>query len=210
MPLDLFTPVTTNDKLHPNFRRTLDPGAAGVRAVLSGWADGFVDRDSKFVREFQTTYNSGFWELYLFAVLKELDIAVDFSHAAPDFVAQDLPLAIEATIASHAHDDVPEWEKTLAGIVHDNLGPAYIQSIIRLSNALLGKSKLYQERYAALPFMADRSYIVAISNYGTQDLYMLGDVAMQRLLYDHHEEKHVFKSTIAKTVVSLIRNPPSY
>jgi hypothetical protein len=29
-------------------------------------------------------------------------IGVDFSRAAPDFVARDLPLAIEATIASHA------------------------------------------------------------------------------------------------------------
>ncbi|WFU14468.1 hypothetical protein [Bradyrhizobium sp. CB3481] len=102
MLLDLFTPVTTDDKLHPNFRRTLDPGAAGVRAVPNGWADGFEDRDSKFVREFRTTYNSFFWELYLFAVLNELDIAVDFSHTAPDFVTHGLPLAIEATIASHA------------------------------------------------------------------------------------------------------------
>ena len=121
---------------------------------------------------------------------------MDFSHAPPDFVARDLPLAIEATIASHAHDDVPEWEKTMAGVVHDNLGPAYIQSIIRLSNALLGKSKLYQERYAALPFVADRSYIVAISNYGTQDFYMLGDVAMQRLLYDHYEKSRSSRAMV--------------
>jgi hypothetical protein len=79
MSLDLFKPVVSEDKLHPNFRRTLDPGAAGVRAVLNGWADGFVDRDNKFVREFQTTYNSSFWELYLFAVLKRLSISLDIS-----------------------------------------------------------------------------------------------------------------------------------
>jgi hypothetical protein len=94
----------------------------------------------------------------------------------------------------------------LDGIVHDNLGPAYLQSIVRLSNALLGKSKLYREKYAALPFMADRSYIVALSNYGTQDFYMLGDVAMQRLLYDHHEEKQVLKSNGAPVEVGLFRS----
>ena len=66
----------------------------------------------KFVREFQTTFNSSFWELYLFAVLKNPGIEVDFSHSSPDFVAKNLPLTIEATIASHAHDDGPEWEKT--------------------------------------------------------------------------------------------------
>lgn len=106
--MDLFTPVVTADKLHQNFARTLDASAAGVRDVLTGWADGFQDRDGKFVREFQTTYNSSFWELYLFAVLKQLGIQVDFSFDAPDFVCPGQAMAIEAVIASHAQDDVPE------------------------------------------------------------------------------------------------------
>lgn len=32
---------------------------------------GFEDRDGKFVKEFQTTFNSSFWELYLFACLRD-------------------------------------------------------------------------------------------------------------------------------------------
>jgi hypothetical protein len=112
--MDLFTPVVTEDRLHHNFLATIRPNAVGVREVLSGWADGFVDRDGKFPAEFQTTYNSSFWELYLFAVLKHLGIKVDFSHGAPDFVAAEHPFAIEAAIASHARDDFPEWEKTFA------------------------------------------------------------------------------------------------
>jgi len=67
-----------------------------VRAVLTQWAEGFDDRDGKFVREFQTTYNSSFWELYLFAVLKHLGIEVDLSFKAPDFVSAYHPIAIEA------------------------------------------------------------------------------------------------------------------
>lgn len=58
-----------------------------------------MDRDSKFVQEVQTTYNFGFWELYLFAVFKELGIAVDFSHAAPDFVAQRVPLVVGVDVS---------------------------------------------------------------------------------------------------------------
>jgi hypothetical protein len=137
--VDLFTPVAEQAKLHPNFLHTLAPTAAGVRAVLTNWAEGFADRDGKFVHEFQTTYNSCFWELYLFAVMKHLGIGIDFSHGAPDFVSADNRIAIEATIASHAHDDVPEWEKTLERITHDNLGDAYRRSIIRLSNAFWGR-----------------------------------------------------------------------
>jgi hypothetical protein len=110
-----------------------------VRAVLTDWASEFGDRDGKFVYEFQTTYNSSFWELYLFAVLKHLGIKVDFSYPSPDFLAADISLAIEATIASHAQDDVPEWEKTFKGMTHDNLAQVYVQSIIRLSNASTAK-----------------------------------------------------------------------
>lgn len=47
------------------------------REVLSGWASGFRDRDGKFVKEFQTTYNSSFWELYLFAAFKDLGCTAD-------------------------------------------------------------------------------------------------------------------------------------
>jgi hypothetical protein len=94
--MDLFTPVVPEDGLH---QATIKKNAAGVREVLSDWADGFVDRDGKFVEEVQTTYNSSFWELYLFAVLKHLGIKVDFSYDAPDFVALDQPFAIEAAKA---------------------------------------------------------------------------------------------------------------
>jgi hypothetical protein len=157
--MDLFTPIVTADRLHPNFARTLDDSAAGVRDVLAGWAEGFHDRDGKFVREFQTTYNSSFWELYLFAVLKELGINVDFSFDAPDFVCPDQAIAIEAVIASHAQDDVPEWKKTIEGIVDKDTGAAYAQSIIRLANALTNKSEAFLKRYVTLPQMQGSSYV---------------------------------------------------
>lgn len=204
--MDLFTPVVEESKLHPNFVRTLAPSSAGVRSVLAQWADRFHDRDGKFVHEFQTTYNSGFWELYLFAVLKSLGIDIDFKYSTPDFVAIDIPLAIEATIASHAQDDVPEWEKTFEGVTHDNLEAAYVQSIVRLSNAFLGKASAYQERYCDLAHMKGRSFIIAVSNYGTQDFNMLGDVAMQRLLYDTLGEERVHKPSGAAVPVGLFRS----
>lgn len=197
--MDLFTPVVTDDRLHQNFARTLHGSAAGVREVLTQWAEGFEDRDGKFVKEFQTTYNSSFWELYLFAVLKQLGIKVDFSFDAPDFVCPNQAMAIEAVIASHAQDDVPEWKKTLKGIVDKDVGEAYGKSIIRLANALTNKSEAFHKRYAALPHMQGKSYVVAVANYGSQDFNMIGDVPMQWLLYDHFD-----LSTVAKPNGSTI------
>ena len=205
--MDLFTPVVPPNRMHQNFVRTLADTAASVRNVLTSWATGFVDRDGKFVLEFQTTYNSSFWELYLFAVLKEASIEVNFSHSAPDFVCQNLPMAIEAVIASHAHDDVPEWEKTMKGMVHDDLEGAYRQSIIRMSNAFLSKEQKFRSSYAALRHMPGKAFVIAMSNYGTQDFNMLGDVAMQRLLYDVWEEERVLKANGAPVDVGLFRSP---
>lgn len=205
--MDLFTPVVPPSRMHQNFVRTLAEAAASVRDVLTGWATGFVDRDGKFVREFQTTYNSSFWELYLFAVMKEAGVEVDFSHSAPDFVCRNLPMAIEAVIASHAHDDVPEWEKTMSGMVHDDLEGAYRQSIIRMSNAFLSKEQKFRSSYAALRHMPGKAFVIAMSNYGTQDFNMLGDVAMQRLLYDVREEGRVLKANGSAVDVGLFRSP---
>jgi hypothetical protein len=204
--MDLFTPVVAPEKLHYNFKMTLKPNAVGVREVISTWADGFVDRDGKFVEEFQTTYNSSFWELYLFAVLKHLGIKVDFSFEAPDFVPIDHRFVIEAAIASHAMGDVPEWEKTIEGIVDPDIETAQLQSIIRLSNGLIGKSEAYKQRYAALPHVVDRAYIVAIANYGRQDFNLLGDVAMQHLLYDPLDLKQITKANGANVPIGLFNS----
>ena len=103
--MDLFSLVVPEEQLHPNFRFLLVPGLSEpAREVISGWADGFVDRDQKFVREFQTTFNSSFWELYLFAAIKSLGWSCDFTHASPDFVAKSEDghsLIAEAVIASN-------------------------------------------------------------------------------------------------------------
>jgi hypothetical protein len=59
-------------------------------------------------------------------------------------------------------------------IIDKDLGTAYVQSVIRLANVLINKSDAFLKRYAALPQMQGRSYVVAISNYGTQDFNMIG------------------------------------
>jgi hypothetical protein len=204
--MDLFTPVVEEEKLHKNFARTIGRTGGGVREVLKYWVDGFTDRDGKFVREFQTTYNSSFWELYLFAVLKHLGIKVDFTFASPDFVAAAHPCAIEATIAGHAADAVAEWEKTFEVILSQDPKEAINQTTIRLANALHAKSAAYQTKYSVLPHMANRAYIVAISNFATPNFYMMGDTALQRLLYDPAGEKTIAKANGAPVPLGLFRD----
>ena len=86
--MDLFTPIVSPDKFHPNFQRVLVPGRAGEREIVSQWAEGFPDRDNKFVRELQTTFNSSFWEIYLYQLFKSYSYELDWTHASPDFWLQ--------------------------------------------------------------------------------------------------------------------------
>lgn len=194
MAIDLFTPIVPAERQHRNFIATL-AGPESVRAVVTDWADGFIDRDGKFVDEFQRTYNSSWWELYLFAVLKSLDLKIDFGFDAPDFVLADHPVGIEAVIAGHGQGMTPEWEKTLKHVTDmSEIESGYAETLVRLSNAIDSKVRRYRGRYAGLPHMAGRAYVIAVHNFSTPDAHQLGDSAMQRLLYDTLEEGSFLKN----------------
>jgi len=70
--MNLFEGTVPDDQQHPNFRGIKDAAVYHAEhRVLLAWAQAFIDRDHKFVKEFQTSFNSSFWELYIHAVLKE-------------------------------------------------------------------------------------------------------------------------------------------
>jgi hypothetical protein len=204
--MDLFTPVVEKEKMHPNFLASLKGFSKGVRDVLDVWADGFIDRDGKFVKEFQTTYNSGFWELYLYAVLKYLKIHVDFSYSSPDFVCPDNNVIIEATIASNAHDDVPEWEKNFKRIGEEDFFEMCKHATIRLSNAFQAKRSLYTRKYSSMPHVKDKPFIIAISNFSMESFSTHGDVPMQWLLYDIPNVGHLQKKNGATVPIGIFNS----
>src|SRR6202044_1322578 len=103
-PMDLFSPIVPPERFHQNFANCIARPNQYDNALLSKWADGFVDRDGKFVEEFQTTFNSCFWELYLHAILKEAECKINFSHYASYFVVTDpVPFVVEATVSLNAY-----------------------------------------------------------------------------------------------------------
>lgn len=206
--MDLFTPVIPPDRQHQNFKRLMSESDWDVREVLADWADGFIDRDNKFVREFQTTFNSCWWELYLYAVFKSLNINIDFSFDAPDFVARDVPMVVEAVISSHAENATPEWMKS----IHDLTGGGHIEqryteTLARLYNSVDAKRRLYERRYSGLSHVQGKSFVIALHNFGTPDSFQLGDVAMQRLLYDIEGRKTFPKNENVSLPLGIFNRP---
>ena len=200
--MDLFTPIVAPDSLHPNFRILADKHSSADRAVLAQWADGFEDRDGKFVREFQTTFNSGFWELYIFACCKELGFRVNLTFTSPDFVVDNFQneFCIEAAIASNAIGERAEWERDLKA----QPDPEEIlnTAVIRLSNAIDTKHKKYLTDYQTMPQVKNRPFVLAIGPFEQPYFWAHNDHAIRQVLYAYDrvgpDGEHLFRRSITK------------
>jgi hypothetical protein len=197
--LDLFTPVVDVARQHVNFRQIVARGAKRELDVLNSWASGFVDRDGKFVHEFQTTFNSAFWELYLHAVLRELGASVAFEFERPDFVVDGRlgSLAIEATITNQPDGHAPEsagLDETLLNTPRRDLIDL---ACIRLAQAITEKHRKWQgytdtkgklkTGYSALAHCKDRPYVIAVAPFEQPFHYTQGDLAITRVLYGYDQ-----------------------
>ncbi|WP_342497857.1 hypothetical protein [Bacillus sp. FSL L8-0654] len=173
------------DDLHPNFLEISREKLPYLREVINTWAIEFEDRDGKFVKEFQSTFNSSFWELYIFAVLKKLKHRVDFLKNRPDFVIKDSNFVIEATTANHAHNMQPEWERTYSPkeIGEWSKEETVNNSTIRIANSFVSKSKWYLNNIEKLNYMNDKAFVLAIAPFDSPYFFIQGHQAIRRVLY---------------------------
>lgn len=166
MSIDLFTSVVPESRQHAIFRRLMQAEYAPERAMLASWADGFLDRDGKFIKEFQLTFESAFWELYLNAALRRWNLVPDMSFTAPDFVIPGpTALSVEATIAGPAQGGKPAFGYDAKEDLPDDFTEFNIQAAIRICNAFDAKVKRFRTQYAGVPQIANGPYVIAIAPF---------------------------------------------
>jgi hypothetical protein len=206
MPIDLFKLQVDESKLNPNFQQLLLPKFESARELLNAWASNFQDRDNKLVKEFQTTFNSVFWELYLFNLFRHWNLSIDFTRISPDFNIKEFGgISVEATIANNARDTMPEWSFSGKEIEFgDFASPKQFdifinESIIRLSNAFTGKLRKYKNTYTELPHVKRKPFIIAIAPFDRPFFFWQLEQAIEQLLYaqrirfDERTSKHYWK-----------------
>lgn len=201
------------DVLHNKFRLLRnEPLLYLERDVITNWASGFVDRDGKLVKELQTTFHSSLWELYLFAVLKELGLSVDFSKNRPDFiVAGDFEFYMEAVVSeikkggrSESTRNENDAFSMLEPIHKDESFHNLIdEAITRHSNSILSKHKKYISEYTRCDWVKKEApFVVALGsydqvNYGREFYY-----SMMALLYGFRfnpdEQQYIKERSIVK------------
>lgn len=182
--MDIFEPVVTTDRQHAYFHELVSGKHAEKMALLQSWADQFQDRDGKFVIEFQTTFNSSFWELYLNVAFQALGANVDLSHSRPDFLLRfpsSGEVVAEATITSNADGYAPQWQPDFVYVPPAEAMREY-QSL-RLSNALSAKLQKYTSSYNTLPHVMGKPFLICVAPFEQQWSNSLGDRALRRVLF---------------------------
>jgi hypothetical protein len=191
--MDLFTPVVNEALQHSNFRSICAQKNGYNWDVLNDWTRGFKDRDGKFVYEFQTTFDTCFWELYVFAVLKQYKLTVDFRHPAPDFFVTDNGgFNVEATVALHAKDATPEYMKQGEPVPED-LNEFNRRAILRIRNSIDSKSKKFSASYRTLDHVRGRPFVLAITAIDSPHAFLASQRAIEAALFGYYvdEEKYL-------------------
>lgn len=174
--LKIFDDIVEEEKLHPKYKCLKDNlQLTGEQEILKEWVEGFIDRDNKIVKEFQTTFHSAFWEFFLFALFKEAGFTVDFSRNRPDFViSSPEEIYIEAVVSNIKKDGRDESTRGLDDIlkmvVPSHLNKDYFnnldEAIVRHSNAIISKTKKYKNEYSQLYYIKDDvPFVIALSAY---------------------------------------------
>jgi hypothetical protein len=182
-PLDFFTPLGPQAKLHPIFRDLLEKETrSAARGIIKPMMKWYEDPDGNFVEQFQTTaFDARIWELYLFAMFRESGYMIDRSHAVPDFVCSGLlgDLAVEAVTVNPSPKPGPELnsEQAMDEYLRDYLP-------IRLSSSLTSKlAKAYWKQ----PHIANMPFVFAIQDFSAPGAMLATRPALRRYLYGYEQ-----------------------
>ncbi|PEL75427.1 hypothetical protein CN603_13160 [Bacillus toyonensis] len=213
MSQKLFEELNLKEKLHPKFLDLKKRPLINQKEQLEKWFEGFEDRDNKIVKEFQTSYHSAFWEIYLYRVFKEMGYEIDFSHAMPDFILKSSPINIlvEATTANIKQGGVKEETRNVSNLLNmfvppmlqPNFDYELKEAITRYGSSIWDKKKKYNETYKNRDWVApENPYVIALSSYAQVDYgrdYIYGIMALLFGLYFIPEQNDfIFKENILK------------
>lgn len=215
MKLDLYKTIRGVDETrqHEKFKVLKNEiQLVNEKEILRNWTDGLVDRDKKFIREFQETFHSSFWEIYLYKLFKEAKFELDQTHQMPDFIIKKpIEFYVEAVVANIKEKGRKESERTLADQVSMAI-PPYLQcdfyqllndAIIRASNSIKYKHEKYKNEYIKRHWVnSDKLFIIAMGsydqvNYGREYIYPMLAL-LYGMYFDANSENYIKRDKVIK------------
>lgn len=183
---------------------------------MDEWADGLLDRKgeaTKFINEFQSTFNSSYWELYLNKSFKLLGFDIDYTKASPDFNLVNQAgkrISVEAVTSNPSLS--PELTLDTSGINEDKF---LDESTLKLSGEIRDKHQLYlgdgkkKHPYSSLEHVKGNPFIIAFAPFDRQLSQSQNNTAINRVLYglepptSYYEPQTAIKSILNKNGIDI-------
>ena len=207
-------PETKPEDLHPNFRLLLEnPGRAPARAVFKELGPWLAPSDPHFVKEFQTKqFDQRLWELYLWAVFRELGYDVT-QPEAPDFHVSSPrgEFTVEATTCARSEAGVlsdhpdPKTPAEIKAFLNDYMPMKFGGALTAKLNKKSASGESYWERGPG----AGKPFALAIADFhkpgGDGDVGSMTytQEALWLYLYGHRIEWEFVDGTLAIRSVKL-------
>lgn len=138
----------------------------------------------KFLKEFQSTFNSSMWELYLNRALHELECSVDFSKATPDFFVRgpgNYEFNVEAVVSDNPSSE--KQKETLSHTAFRNRGALKLAGKIRDKLQLYRGSNGKKHPYHSMNHVRGRPFVIAIAPFDSDESLMQNNELINMLLF---------------------------
>lgn len=211
MSINLFETTLDEDKLHPYFKEVKNtPEYAETHVIINEWSEGIFERRreaAKFINEFQTSFNSTFWEIYLNKAFKMLEFKIDYTKASPDFNLQSKckrNISVEAVTSNPSV--LPALKFDMSSVPAANF---LDDATLKLSGKIRDKHQLYlgvgkgKQSYSSLEHVKGNPFVLAIAPFDSKLSQSQNNTAMNRVLYGLEPPTSYSEP---QTVVASVRN----
>lgn len=224
MKLDLYKNIKGMDetKQHKKFLLLKNESQLKYeKDILSNWTEGLIDRDKKFVRQFQESFHSCFWEMCLYKLFTEAKFELDQTHQMPDFVVKaPIEFYVEAVVANIKDTGRKESDRTLEDQMSMVI-PPYLQhdfyqhldeAIIRSSSKIKDKHEKFKNEYVNKAWINSANpFIIAVGsydqvNYGREYIYPMLAL-LYGMYFDAESESFIKKDKVLKKEKRVVDIP---
>lgn len=187
-PMDLFTHVVAEEKLHPHFSLFGKyANWSSATEIIKEMMNHFEDVDGNFVEQFQTTaFDARLWELYLFAYLREEHFWLDRKYNAPDYVVNKYgkTICIEAVTVNPSGNEIsPSLERGFQPKSPEELAEKLENYMpIKFGSSLYSKLKK-KTRYWDLEHVKGKPLVFAIADFHEANSMVWSHSALWQYLY---------------------------
>jgi hypothetical protein len=229
--LELFKPTVKEERLHPLFKRIISTEAyAPTIDVINTWSSGLMGRkkeSKKFIQDFQLSFNSSLWELYLNKAFVDFGFSIDYSKESPDFNLHHSSgriVNVEAVTSNNIDNLKLEYylnESFRSASVQNN-DNFLDDSTIKLAGKLKDKRDLFigtnskKHPYHSLEHVKGNPFVIAVAPFDNHLSYLQNNVAINRVLYginpplsmgNGQKTSHILKGNGQRVELGIFTNP---